>query len=146
MSDRFVDPDREAFEAFKRLPRDCPIEMLNLVRFREWADYPEEHPDAGRRISGSEAYGSYSRESGPIFARVGGQLVWSGTPQVVLIGPPDERWDAIFVARYPTAAAFLEMVTDEAYRRAVVHQQAAVETSRLIRTRPRRMDREQSFG
>ena len=35
-----------------------------------------------------------------------------------------------------TAHAFLAMVSDPDYQRAVVHRQAAVETSRLIRTRP----------
>jgi hypothetical protein len=41
-------------------------------------------------------------------------------------------WDTIFIAHYPTARAFLAMVTDPGYREAVVHRQAAVETSRLI--------------
>ena len=30
-----VDPGREQFDAFKALPRDTPILMLNLVRLRE---------------------------------------------------------------------------------------------------------------
>ena len=137
MGEHFVDPEREAFEAFKRLPRDRPVEMINLLRFREHADYPPDHPAAAERIAGAEAYRRYSRESAPVFARVGGLIVWSGKPEVILIGPADERWDAAFIARYPTAAAFLEMVTDEEYRRAVIHRQAAVETSRLIRAAPR---------
>ncbi|MGD9407221.1 MAG: DUF1330 domain-containing protein, partial [Gammaproteobacteria bacterium] len=37
-------------------------------------------------------------------------------------------------ARYPTADAFLQMVTDPEYRIAVKHRQAAIEDSRLIRT------------
>ena len=53
--------------------------------------------------------------------------------QTMLIGPADERWDAVFIAHYPKAAAFLEMITDDAYRVAVVHRTAAMETSRLIR-------------
>ncbi|MGI8705960.1 MAG: DUF1330 domain-containing protein [Sphingomicrobium sp.] len=144
--DRLVDPDREAFEAFKRCPRDRAIEMVNLLRFRKRAAYPPDHPLAGRRLSGAEAYRSYSSESAPVFARVGGTIVWSGVPEVVLIGPADERWDAAFIARYPTAAAFLEMITDAQYRKAVVHRQAAVETSRLIRTLPRQLDNSRSFG
>jgi hypothetical protein len=52
----------------------------------------------------------------------------------MLIGPRDKRWDLIFVARYPTAGAFLEMVTDPVYREAVKHRQAGVLDSRLIRT------------
>ncbi|WP_300975177.1 DUF1330 domain-containing protein [Sphingomonas sp. LHG3406-1] len=148
MSDReaCIDPDREAFERFKLLPRDRPIEMLNLVRFREQAEYPADHPASRDRLSGAAAYKSYSRESSPIFERVGGAIVWSATPQMLLIGPPDERWDVAFVARYPTAAAFLEMVVDEAYRRAVVHRQAAVETSRLLRTNPRDPEPRLAFG
>jgi len=140
-----VDPERLAFEAFKALPRDAPIEMLNLVRFRERASYPETHPAAAEQLSGWDAYRRYSAESGPVFARVGGSMVWSARPELVLIGPPEERWDVAFVARYPSAAAFLEMVTDEEYRRAVVHRQAAVRTSRLIRTTPREL-RSDGFG
>ena len=68
--------------------------------------------------------------------RVGGAIVWAGTPEMVLIGPADEAWDKAFVARYPSAGAFLEMVADPAYRAALVHRQAAVETSRLIRLAP----------
>ena len=68
-----------------------------------------------------------------MFQRVGGRIVWRGRPEQVVIGPPDERWDIAFIARYPTAAAFLEMVTDPGYRVAVLHRQAAVDDSRLIR-------------
>jgi len=124
-----VDPERDQFEAFKDLPRDEPIMMLNLLRFREHAAYED-----GREATGAEAYAAYGRESAPVFRRVGGEIVWRGRPQTVLIGPQDEHWDMIFVARYPSAAAFLEMVTDPDYRVAVRHRQAAVLDSRLIRT------------
>ena len=135
--DRHVDPERAAFEEFKNLPRDEPVDMLNLVRFREVAVYPPDHRHADEQMTGADAYRHYSKESAPIFKRVGGAILWSAMPRLVLIGPADERWDAVFVARYPNASAFLEMVTDEEYRAAVVHRQAAVETSRLIRTSPR---------
>lgn len=124
----YIDPERDQFEAFKNLPRDEPILMLNFLRFRDRANYPD-----GREASGAEAYAAYGRESGPIFRRVGGEIVWRGTPELMLIGPTDKHWDLVFVARYPTAGAFLEMVTDPDYREAVKHRQAAVLDSRLIR-------------
>ena len=136
MSDSHIDPQRDQFEIFKSLPRDQPIEMLNLVRFREAADYPADHALAGEKLSGADAYRNYGKESGPIFSRVGGTIVYRGGFETVLIGPTDERWDAVFIARYPNAGAFLELVTDEDYRKAVVHRQAAVETSRLVRLSP----------
>jgi uncharacterized protein (DUF1330 family) len=126
----YIDPERDQFEAFKELPRDRPILMLNFLRFRDEAAYPD-----GREASGAEAYAAYGRDSGPIFRRVGGEIVWRAQPELMLIGPPDKQWDLIFVARYPTAGAFLEMVTDPDYREAVKHRQAAVADSRLIRLR-----------
>ena len=124
-----IDPTREAFEIFKSLPRDQPIDMLNLIRLRKAALYPD-----GRGVSGAEAYAEYGRVSGPVFQRVGGEIVWRGTPQAMLIGPADGLWDIAFIARYPSAAAFLEMVTDRFYQEeAVPHRQAAVSDSRLIR-------------
>lgn len=125
---RYIDPERGQFEAFKALPRDEPINMLNLVRLVETATYPD-----GSQCSGAEAYQRYGKASGPVFSEVGGSIVWRATPQNVLIGPDDEHWDIMFVAHYPTAGAFLQMVTDPVYREAVVHRQVAVETSRLIR-------------
>ncbi|MEC9311874.1 MAG: DUF1330 domain-containing protein [Pseudomonadota bacterium] len=132
----YIDPDRAQFEAFKELDRDQPIEMLNLVKFRDAAAYPEDHALAGSGLTGAEAYKNYGRETAPIIARLGAGIVWRGNWQATLIGPGDEVWDEMFIARYPTAHAFLEMVTDPDYRKAVVHRQAAVETSRLIRTNP----------
>lgn len=131
-----IDPTRVQFDAFKALDRDQPIEMLNLVRLRVHAAYRADHPLAGKGLSGAEAYANYGRETAPILARLGGEIVWRGGYQATLIGPEGEAWDHIFVARYPSAHAFLEMVTDADYRVAVLHRQAAVRTSRLIRTSP----------
>lgn len=125
----YVDPTREQFDAFKALPRDEPILMLNLIRYRDIADYG----DGSGEVSGADAYRRYGEESGPIFARVGGGIVWRGRPELVLTGPLGEQWDAAFIARYPDAHAFLAMVTDPDYRVAVRHRTAAVATSRLIR-------------
>lgn len=134
MTDQFyVDPSRENFNAFKALPRDTPIEMLNLVRYRDRALYPEGHSHAGRNLTGAEAYAEYGRTSEPIFSRVGGRTIWRGKMEAMLTGPGSEQWDAAFIARYPHAGAFLAMITDAEYKLAVVHRQAAVLTSRLIR-------------
>jgi uncharacterized protein (DUF1330 family) len=144
-AERFVDPTREAFDAFKALPRDVPIHMLNLLRFRENAEYPANHPNAAHGWSGRRAYAEYGKTSGPIFQRVGGSIVWRGMMEAMVIGPDDKHWDTAFIARYPTSAAFMEMVTDPEYRLAVVNRQAAVLTSRLIRFKPEEGDAA-SFG
>lgn len=139
-----IDPLRAQFDAFKALPRDTPIQMLNLIRLRDRAAYPEGHPRHGAEISGLEAYRAYGRETADLFARLGGRQVWAGRPEAVVTGPADERWDLAFIAAYPNAGAFLAMVTDPDYRRIVVHRQAAVLDSRLIRLAP--LDPGRGFG
>lgn len=131
-----IDPTREQFNQFKALPRDQPVHMLNLVRLRDLARYAEGHPNHGKGLSGLEAYRAYGRESAEIFKRVGGKQIWAGKPQGVVTGPLDEQWDLAFIAFYPTAGAFLEMVTDPHYRVVVAHRTAGVLDSRLIRMEP----------
>jgi len=131
-----IDPLRAQFDAFKALPRDTPIQMLNLIRLNRLAAYPEGHPNHGKGMTGLEAYRAYGRTSAEVFKRVGGRQVWVGKPEGVVTGPAEERWDLAFIAEYPSAAAFLAMVTDPDYREHVKHRQAAVEDSRLIRFAP----------
>ena len=117
-----VDPTKEAFAAFRADDRVGPIHMLNLVKLRANAAYPDE-----RRATGAEAYAAYGRESEPVFSRLGGSIVWRGIFEQTLIGPPEERWDLCFIAQYPSVAAFVAMIRDPVYREAVKHRQAAVE-------------------
>ncbi len=131
-----IDPTRAQLDAFKALPRDTPIQMLNLIRLKDRADYPEGHAEHGKELSGLDAYRLYGRTTAPIFARVGGRQVWAGRPEAMVTGPQTERWDLAFIAAYPDARAFLAMVTDPDYREHVKHRQAAVEDSRLIRLAP----------
>jgi uncharacterized protein (DUF1330 family) len=126
-----IDPTKEVFAEFRDNNREGPIHMLNLVRLLDHAAYPDR-----RTATGAEAYAAYGRDSGPVFTRLGGKIVWQGTFELMLIGPADERWDHCFIAEYPSVAAFVEMVRDPAYREAVKHRQAAVKESRLIRLKP----------
>lgn len=136
MDDAYIDPSRAAFDLFKSLPRDVPINMLNLLKFNDVANYPADHPNAAHHWSGARAYQEYGKTSGPTFARVGGSILWRGSMEAMVIGPAERHWDLAFIALYPNSAAFLEMVTDPDYKIAVVNRQAAIQTSRLIRFKP----------
>ncbi|MCX7558927.1 DUF1330 domain-containing protein [Sulfitobacter sp. F26204] len=132
----YIDPHRAQFDTFKALDRDLPLNMLNLVAFRDLANYPGDHELARDGLSGAEAYANYGAKTAAILDKVGGSILWRGSFELTLIGPSEEIWDAMFIAQYPTAHAFLAMISDPAYQKAVVHRQAAVKTSRLIRCQP----------
>lgn len=129
----YIDPDRAAWELFKNLPRDRPIHMLNLIRLKPKAEYPEGHPNHGEDISGVEAYRAYGQGLGRVFEGLGARQVWAGDPQVMVTGPSAEAWELAFIAEYPNTQAFIDMVRDPHYRAEVVpHRTAAVADSRLL--------------
>lgn len=136
MASSYIDPSPANFQAFKDLPRDEPIHMLNLLEYREQAEYPEGHEHAGKGWSGRRAYEEYGKTSGPIFRRVGGTIVWRGSFQTMVTGPDAKRWHDGFIAHYPNAGAFFEMIKDPEYQQAVANRTAALVDSRLMRFAP----------
>lgn len=130
---------KEDYNQFRDMDRPGPIHMLNLVKLRKQATYED-----GREATGAQAYAAYGRESAPVFSRLGGRIIWRGALEMIMIGPKDETWDLCFIAEYPGPQAFAEMLKDPEYRLAMLHRQAAVEDSRLIRMAP--LDQGGNFG
>src|SRR5260221_10307860 len=105
-----IDPTKEVFAQFRANDRPGPIHMLNLVRLREQAAYPD-----GRKASGAEAYAAYRRASGPVFERLRGRIVWQGRVGLVLVGPAGGRWGHGLVPQYPRAAGLSRTIRDPVY-------------------------------
>ena len=128
-----IDPAPENWAQFKALPRDIPINMLNLIKLRDLAEYPDGHPNHGKGLTGREAYAIYKAGIAPIVAASGGGMIWQQPLECAVTGPAGE-WDEAFVMGYPNSGAFLAMVKDPHYSAEVVpHRTAAVADSRLIR-------------
>jgi uncharacterized protein (DUF1330 family) len=114
-----------------------PIQMINLLRFRAEADYPADHANASEGLSGETAYQRYMAGTAPHIAAVGARVIWAGSPNLVLIGPSEERWDLAFIVEYPNVSAMLTMLGNPDYQKVAVHRTAALDDSRLIRCAPR---------
>lgn len=127
-----VQPDPQHLQAFLNETDDRPIRMLNLLRFRDQAQYAEGFN--AEPCSGVEAYQRYSRLAGPCVAAVGGHMLWQGDVLAGVIAPPDEIWHKAFIVEYPSRKAFIAMLMNEDYRACVPHRTAALDDSRLIAT------------
>ena len=128
-----VNPTLDDIQRFAReTPDDAPIVMLNLLRFRDRADYGAA-PGGG--VTGRKAYGRYSKAVLPLLFEVGGLPLWMGNARASVIAPEGESWDEVVLVHYPSRAAFVRMVTSEAYQAIMHHRTAALSDSRLIETR-----------
>lgn len=134
-----VRPSDEQLAAFVKGEHDGkPVVMLNMLKFRELADYPAEYlaenPQSAN-CTGQEAYEAYSKQTTPFLLSVGGRPLWVGKVNTSLIGPDDEHWDRIFLVYYPSRDALKKMLAMPAYRAIGFHRTAALEDSRLVETK-----------
>lgn len=124
-------PTGDQFRAFLAgFPEGEPVVMLNLLRFRERAEYPDDF-DASP-CSGAEAYQCYGAGAVPRIASVGGRIVWAGDAHPSVIGPTDETWDLVALIEYPSRQAFADMLAQPEYQAVVPHRTAALADSRLV--------------
>jgi hypothetical protein len=107
--------------------------MLNLLRFRDVADYslaPELAPP--EPISGAEAFQRYIDHTLPHLSASGGEMMFVGRGGAWFIGPDDERWDMAMLIRQHSMASFMAFASNEAYLKGIGHRTAAVEDARLL--------------
>ena len=129
----YLEPTREAGRELFTRNIQGPVVMLNLMRFREIADYsgaPHLTPDAP--ISGEAAYKLYMEHTQPFLIRSGGEVLFYGAGGKYLIGPSEERWDAAMLVRQASLASFLAFASDQDYLVGMGHRTAALEDSRLL--------------
>ena len=119
-----------AMDKLSKIPDGQPFALINLLLYKEWAEYPE--GTTTEKLTGQQAYERYSELTVPFMNKVGGVPMWRGRFGLVLIGPEDARWDEILIVQYPMRSAFQRMVTDPGYQATVFHRTAAVKDSRLF--------------
>ena len=118
-----VVPNEEQMRGFMEPGHDGPIYMLNLLKFKEQAEYQD-----GRDtdLSGAEAYGIYATEVAEHLAKVGGALMFSATVERLMLGEVEELWDSVGIAMYPSRKAMMEMMSAPDYQASAVHRSAGL--------------------
>ncbi len=120
-----------------KLQKDTPVVMLNLLRYKEQADYGDSAQFT--QCSGMEAY---LQRYVPAFNEVaaaegvsGIQVNYIGAVVACIVCPEEERWDIIAQVEYPNFEAFIKVTQSPKYKAdADPHRRAALDDWRLIAT------------
>ena len=129
-----IEATPERFTAFRKADPDEPLLMLNLLKFKDRAEYSDDEDDAP--CSGEEAYKRYLAETAKLTPTIGAEVLLKTNARRTVIAPDDEDWDLMLVVKYPNRAAMLKMLANEDYRKAARHRRAALADSRLIEMDP----------
>ena len=118
-----VTPTAEQIEGFLAPDAAGPIFMVNLLKFKERAEYED-----GREtpLSGREAYALYATEVAKVITEVGGKLIFGANVERLMLGEVEELWDQVAVAMYPSRAAMFEMIQLPEYAAISVHRTAGL--------------------
>lgn len=118
-----VHPSESQMQGFFESAHDKPIYMLNLLKFKDKAEYPD-----GREttLTGQEAYAIYGQEVAKLLVKHGGAPMFSAHVERLMLGEVEELWDTVAIAMYPSRQAMLDMISSDAYQQIAVHRDAGL--------------------
>ncbi len=121
----------EQMKAMADAGPEGPIYMVNLLKFKEKAQYPD-----GRDtdLSGREAYMIYGRAVAGILPKFGGRAIFGADVTHLSLGQVEELWDEVAIAMYPKRSAMVDMTSSKEWQEAAVHREAGLEGQLNIET------------
>jgi len=126
-----VMPNEDQIKGFSEQGGDKPIYMVNLLKFKEKASYPDKRET---NLTGEEAYAIYAEEVAGHLAKVGGKPVFGGEVERLMLGEVEDLWDKVAIAMYPSRKAMLQMINDPDYIVSAQHRVAGLEGQLNIET------------
>ena len=125
-------PSPEQAKAFFGADEDGPMCMVNLLKFREKAEYAD---GSEPELSGRDAFLRYGAGVQACIAAVGGRARFSGFVTDLMLGEVEELWDMVAIAEYPSRAAMMKMVQSPEYQAITKHRDAGLAGQLNIRTK-----------
>ncbi len=124
-----VYPTQEQFSALLESDFTGPVCMVNLLKFKERAEY-----DDGRStdLTGAEAYGLYGEQMLRFVESKGGEFLYSGSCAHLMIGSVDVLWDKVAIVKYPSREEFVSIATAPEVAGFGIHRAAGLAGQLLI--------------
>jgi hypothetical protein len=126
-----VMPQPDQAKAFFFGDHNGPMVMVNLLKFKDKAEYPDgSHPG----MTGKQAYAVYGAAVMKCLELVGGKGIFSADVSGLMLGEVEELWDMVALAYYPSPQAMLQMVGLPEYQGIEIHRFAGLKGQLNIRT------------
>ena len=124
-------PNDQQMAGFLEEGKDQPIYMVNLLKFKDKATYPDKRETD---LTGEEAYAIYGQEVRKHLEKVGAKPIFSGKVTRLMLGEVEDLWDTVAIAMYPNRKAMLDMISDPEYIKSAQHRVAGLEGQLNIET------------
>jgi uncharacterized protein (DUF1330 family) len=116
-----VDPTGADLKRYLAEDPGGPVVMLNLLKYKE---------------GGEAGYKTYAEKIQPFLDKVGAEMVYVGDTHTTLVADDHFDYDAVLLVRYPSRAAFSQMVADPEYQQITGHRTESLDNAVLQATIP----------
>jgi len=118
-----LSPNEEQIKGFFEPGAQGPIYMVNLLKFKDKAEYADGRESS---LSGREAYALYGEAVSKILVNLGGGGMFSAKVERLMLGEVEELWDAVGIAMYPSRQAMIDMTQSPEYQAIHHHRDAGL--------------------
>ena len=118
-----VYPNKEQIKGFMEPVSEGPICMVNLLKFKEKAEY-EDGRDTD--LTGREAYALYEEGVKKLLQDIGGGIGFEGDVERLALGEVEELWDVVALAVWPSRGVMFEVMQSPDMQAISVHRSAGL--------------------
>jgi len=118
-----ISPSEAQLAQLQAYPKDKPLVMLNILRFKAQATTNE---------TGQEVYARYFKNAQPFVANSGAKLIWKGTVFNTIIGDSENVPHLTFLVEYASATDFFALISNPEYQKIAGDRGLALEYGGLI--------------
>lgn len=127
-----TEPTTVQLQRFQEADQNSPINMVNLLKFRDQAEYGSDAAENRERVSGREAYQRYASVALSKIYENGGSIDFLAPSEQCFVGCGQDEWDQVVIVRYPSRAAYLAGFNSDEYQAAIRHRIAGLEKRLLL--------------
>ncbi len=131
-----TEPSRQQLEVFRAADQSSPIMMVNLLKFRNLAEYSKADPEHSDKLTGREAYSRYAKVALEKIKQNGGAIEFMSPSQQCFVGGDDDDWDQVVIVHYRSRADYLTGFDSPEYQSVIRHRIAGLEKRVLIQCGP----------
>jgi len=118
-----IHPTELQIAQLKSYPKNTPIVMLNILKFKASTSTKE---------TGQVVYARYFKNVTPFVKDVGAKLIWKGNVHTNLIGDLKNQPQLVFLVEYPSIDHFFTVISNPAYQKIAADRSVALEYGGLI--------------
>ena len=118
-----VYPNKEQIKGFLEPVSEGPICMVNLLKFKEKAEY-EDGRDTD--LTGREAYALYEEGVKKLLQEIGGGVGFEGDVERLALGEVEELWDVVALAVWPSRGVMFDVMQSPHMQAISVHRSAGL--------------------